>query len=318
MAIVLPIVLKSGEFQRLQAGDQVGITVVDDNSTNATMYPVWVDGSSGNRAPMVSSTKLTFNPSTGILTTGFFVGTAITSSSGSYNQPNFFNPVSGDTNWAYGIFNSGSNYWMQVKYAEAGDGLRGFRVFDTNANQVVFSASRTQLYTLGGLAVGASIFPSVGNIGLMAIPTTALNTNFAGLIIANSSISADNTIGISKRLFISQNTIQNSSNIWKYISSDAASLYEQISGIHSFYTIASGTAGNTATLIPTFEINIDRVSTSFPFNLKNYTVVTLPLALQGDVAYVTDALAPGFLTIVVGGGSTRTPVFFNGTNWVAF
>lgn len=50
--------------------------------------------------------------------------------------------------------------------------------------------------------------------------------------------------------------------------------------------------------------------------LKGYTVATLPAGTQGDTAYVTDALAPAFLAVVVGGGSVVTPVFYNGTNWV--
>jgi lipopolysaccharide export system protein LptA len=43
-------------------------TVVDDTATNATYYPMLAQGTSGNTAPKVSSTKLTFNPSTGLLT----------------------------------------------------------------------------------------------------------------------------------------------------------------------------------------------------------------------------------------------------------
>ena len=43
-------------------------TVVDDTSTNATYYPMLAQATSGNTAPKVSSTKLTFNPSTGLLT----------------------------------------------------------------------------------------------------------------------------------------------------------------------------------------------------------------------------------------------------------
>lgn len=51
--------------------------------------------------------------------------------------------------------------------------------------------------------------------------------------------------------------------------------------------------------------------------LKGYTVATLPAGTQGDTAYVTDALAPTYLTAVVGGGAIVTPVFYNGTAWVA-
>lgn len=52
--------------------------------------------------------------------------------------------------------------------------------------------------------------------------------------------------------------------------------------------------------------------------LKSYTVATLPAGIQGDIAFVTDATAPTFLATVVGGGGVITPVFYDGTNWVAF
>jgi len=51
--------------------------------------------------------------------------------------------------------------------------------------------------------------------------------------------------------------------------------------------------------------------------LKSYTVATLPSGVQGDTAYVTDALTPTYLGTLVGGGSVVTPVFYNGTAWVS-
>ena len=45
----------------------IGIT--NDTTTDATMYPVWVTSTSGNLPAKVSSSKLSFNPSTGILNT---------------------------------------------------------------------------------------------------------------------------------------------------------------------------------------------------------------------------------------------------------
>jgi hypothetical protein len=52
--------------------------------------------------------------------------------------------------------------------------------------------------------------------------------------------------------------------------------------------------------------------------LKSYTVATLPATpTQGDCAYVTDALAPTFMGVIVGGGAVVTRVFYNGTNWTA-
>ena len=42
------------------------VTVTDDTTTNAVYYPLWATAA-GNVAPRISSTKLTFNPSTGAL-----------------------------------------------------------------------------------------------------------------------------------------------------------------------------------------------------------------------------------------------------------
>lgn len=61
-----------------------------------------------------------------------------------------------------------------------------------------------------------------------------------------------------------------------------------------------------------------KVTLSNPINLMGYTVAGLPAGVIGEVAYVTDALAPAFLTAVVGGGAIVAPVFYNGTNWVAY
>ena len=59
------------------ATNAVNIGITDDTSTNATMYPVWVTANTGNLPAKVTSTKLSFNPSTGILTaTGGVAGGA--------------------------------------------------------------------------------------------------------------------------------------------------------------------------------------------------------------------------------------------------
>lgn len=50
------------------ATNSTNIGITDDTSTNADYYPVWVTNSTGNLPAKVSSTKLKFNPSTGVLT----------------------------------------------------------------------------------------------------------------------------------------------------------------------------------------------------------------------------------------------------------
>lgn len=50
------------------ATNAVNVGVTDDTSAAATVYPAWVTANTGNLPVKVSSTKLTFNPSTGVLT----------------------------------------------------------------------------------------------------------------------------------------------------------------------------------------------------------------------------------------------------------
>ena len=52
-------------------------------------------------------------------------------------------------------------------------------------------------------------------------------------------------------------------------------------------------------------------------SLSVYTVGTLPTGKAGDVAYVTDATSPAYLTSLTGGGAVICPVFHNGTIWVS-
>ncbi len=67
------------------ATNATNTAITDDTSTNATMFPTWVTAATGNLPQKVSSTLLTFNPSTGIVvaphltlgsTTSLLLGTA--------------------------------------------------------------------------------------------------------------------------------------------------------------------------------------------------------------------------------------------------
>lgn len=64
-------------------------------------------------------------------------------------------------------------------------------------------------------------------------------------------------------------------------------------------------------------LSTGHVVTTAPLRLMGYTVAGLPAGVVGDMAYVTDALAPAYLVTVTGGGAVTTPVFFDGANWVA-
>jgi len=59
----------TGTANNLTANIANFINVTDDTTTNATRYPILSNGTSGNITESVSSTKLFFNPATGLLTT---------------------------------------------------------------------------------------------------------------------------------------------------------------------------------------------------------------------------------------------------------
>jgi hypothetical protein len=59
-----------------------------------------------------------------------------------------------------------------------------------------------------------------------------------------------------------------------------------------------------------------KFDTNGPIRAGGYTVATLPTGVVGARAYVTDAMTAVFMAAPTGGGSVKTPVFYNGTAWV--
>ena len=66
----------------LSGGTPTTIEVTNDNLTEATVYPVWTTGASSSQALKISNTKISFAPSTGVLTTSTFVGNLTGNASG--------------------------------------------------------------------------------------------------------------------------------------------------------------------------------------------------------------------------------------------
>lgn len=84
---------------------------------------------------------------------------------------------------------------------------------------------------------------------------------------------------------------------------------------------SSLTSGITATTQAASDNSTKIATTAYVTTAKrlvSYTVATLPASpTAGDQAAVTDATAPTYLGTLTGGGSTYTPVVYNGTAWVA-
>ena len=72
-------------------------------------------------------------------------------------------------------------------------------------------------------------------------------------------------------------------------------------------------------LTPTGDATFSSSVTASLLKTTVYTVATLPTPPStgtGTYATVSDAVAPAYLTPVMGGGAVVTPVFYNGSNWI--
>jgi len=65
------------------------------------------------------------------------------------------------------------------------------------------------------------------------------------------------------------------------------------------------------------EFTMSKLTMNGITTLAVFTVATLPTPTGTAYATVSDALAPTYMATVVGGGSVVTPVFYNGSTWVA-
>ncbi|MEJ0021750.1 MAG: hypothetical protein WDN47_04210 [Candidatus Doudnabacteria bacterium] len=174
--IVGSITGNAGSATTATNATNTGIT--DDTTTNASVYPTWVTANTGNLPQKVSSTKLFFNPSTGLLTSTGFAGPLtgnvtgnVTGSSGSTTG----NAATATTLATPRLINGVSfNGSADITVTAAAGTLTG-----TTLAAGVTASSLTSVGTLAGLTVTA---PIVGSItGNAATATTATSaTNLAG------------------------------------------------------------------------------------------------------------------------------------------
>jgi len=76
-----------------------------------------------------------------------------------------------------------------------------------------------------------------------------------------------------------------------------------------------GLAGSTTNINMGATASAVTVTVRGLINVRVYTVATLPTGIAGSRAFVSDALAPVFGSIVAGGGAVNVPVYYDGTNW---
>lgn len=138
------------------ATNATNIAITDDTTTNATVYPTWVTANTGNVPEKVTSTKLVFNPSTGVLfATGFNgAGTALTGTAASLTAGAATNTtITDDTT---------SNISANVTWVTSNSGNLPQK---TTSTKLVFNPSTGVLFSTAFNGSGAA---------LTSIPTTAL------------------------------------------------------------------------------------------------------------------------------------------------
>ena len=143
------------------ATNAVNTAITDDTTTNATMYPTWVTTTTGNLPQKTSSTKFTFNPSTGTLAATVFsgAGTSLTGTASSLTAGAVANALTIGTGLT---LSSGTTFngSAAVTVNATGSTINS----QTGAYVLVASdAGKTISITTGGVTVPNSVF-SAGNI----------------------------------------------------------------------------------------------------------------------------------------------------------
>lgn len=110
---------------------------------------------------------------------------------------------------------------------------------------------------------------------------------------------------------------QNSTNRYRgfQINDTGIGMFDRVSVNVGTYTKFTTPTAETMLNFPA-KINSGEYTVS-AYPDTTYLVSTLPAGQLNDIAVVTDANSPVYLGVLSGGGTTVTPVWHNGTIWVA-
>lgn len=142
------------------ATNATNTAITEDTTTNATMFLTWVTANTGNLPQKIASTKLTFNPSTGVLSSTSFTGagTGLTGTAASLTS----GTVTTNANLTGAVTSSG-NATSLGSFSSAS--LLAALTDETGTNKAVFSDSPTLngVVTIAGAVQPQLLFsPSSG------------------------------------------------------------------------------------------------------------------------------------------------------------
>jgi hypothetical protein len=181
------------------ATNATNVAITDDTTTNATMYPAWVTANTGNLPATVSSTKMTFNPSTGLLTSTLGTFGSVTLNANAIGAANSVTSVAAtDLTLAAGArvilvpTDADSTGGVSFKYTLAANSPSGTPTWGINHQQTGANTYPTiaQIIYANSLALGFPLFYGAVANGTSAAPTTTSTSQtvatFVGYGRANS------------------------------------------------------------------------------------------------------------------------------------
>lgn len=253
--------------------------------------------------------------------------------------------ANGGTGVSTGVINNQISTGQTAGFWISGDAIVGDVIINSNNSTITSSQNwrinnlgtndlQLQKFSGGSWSAVTQFFSSGGfsTIGTIQVNGSSGNNVFSANILGVSSqwsglgnfLLTSNTGTTGKWGRMTNNTSSGGDMAWGIESSVGSTIFTGANPSAAYATVF-GSLNNSSVQIAvnnsvalTF-INGGAATFGSTVGLFGYTVSGLPAAgTAGRTAYVTDALTPSFGVIITGGGSTKIPVFDNGTNWVAY
>lgn len=217
------------------------------------------------------------------------------------------NNTTGSTNVASGVSALGAN-------------ISGSSNVAVGFGASYLSTASSQIVAVGAGALGNNTGGQNTSIGASSMASNTsgyYNTSYGLESLKNNTTGYLNlALGVNAGSFLANGSSSNSTaDNGIYIGQNSKA---STAGLTNEIVIGNGAVGSGSNTVTLGDSAITKTVLKGVINsAKTYTVATLPTGVLGDRTTVTDALAPTFLGVVAGGGAVVTPVFYNGTNWVA-